>query len=962
MLKTTTETGDIGVYSVRPSRSASHARAPLQPKSNSAANVLARSMSVNATDNIHFRDDRRGLPSYRDTTSEIISLYGHRSRRGPHSRSPEDPAPRSYSLTSCSSRYPSDQKSTRTWDSRSSGGSGGVLARPRSPYPYHTRLKRPGVRPSSPALTMDGSIDYTRMVEIDRPSYRTVHRSYNRPYPPNPPRQPYPLPRHRPFIDGYMPRSPPGDAEAFALSRHGSAATPCHPLWASRDRDQADNRSSDQSAGVSSITSIVQMYGPPPPQPAVPQPPLARNGSFYYDYSEDFQVPTMTVPCEPVSPMPSRVRSMARSTVLDDGCEPGPSGRRSTDEATDNEDSSLSPLTTTHFRESKEHPPETLVSAEGVIQEVSVEVSPQAGTLITDKTEIPRVVASDNPAPGSSPIGAEEAATHAAGDMDSEEDVKIIVDAAVRVEDQTEESSVIDGIDRSDSTTTASEPSLASKQSEPQCPDTGDSVENAMPESPSVMPETPSAVTDSPASRDSKSTKRDSEILATPSENARRRSNVYSLQPGLLDLKTFVQDLDDAGLLHDTDVSGSYFNNSSFSNTPVKMKQGADVHAVLARTKKVLEAEADRITGYRDAGKPALPSAVSRLKTNAISDRRQSTDGASSVILAPLPVSPARQLRLRSSVSKLMKALPPFPDTPDSSKLQPAGNTVAEHQLPDLPPVPRLSLSGGPGPAVFTSVPVKADNVDKTTPAGASHKKSSNDLYGDMWDMHFRKSDDRGAAVVGRKSVNEIGPDMLHQAEEDMHANDGFSGQSANVAQPMSQRGKLKSSTMRSRPVGRDRVAQLNSIPQARGTSLDTSRTTFRAPPVPSKDPINIQATQQTSSACHDVRTPRGLRKRLSDFKIQLTESRHRAADWSSPGTQVHENGEIIGVAVPVTSSAGSPESGGHKSNSNSATDDASARGLRYKISRWMKSAKHAVNACKRLSSSTAGTSVDTDF
>jgi hypothetical protein len=174
MLKTTTETGDIGVYSIRPSRSSSRSRTPMHPRASSRGSVLARSMSMNAPERRYPRDDRRRLPSHRDTTSEIISLYGsngQRSMLGSHSRSPEDPGPRSYSLTSCSSRHMSDQKSTGTWDSRSSGGSGGILARPRSPYPYHTRLKRPGIRPSSPALTSDGSIDYSRMVEIDRPSY-----------------------------------------------------------------------------------------------------------------------------------------------------------------------------------------------------------------------------------------------------------------------------------------------------------------------------------------------------------------------------------------------------------------------------------------------------------------------------------------------------------------------------------------------------------------------------------------------------------------------------------------------------------------------------------------------------------------------------------------------------------------------------------------------------------------------
>jgi len=175
MLKTTTETGDIGMYSIRPSRSSSRARTPLHPPAAAVGHVLARSMSMKAPERRHFRDDRRVLPSNRDTTSEIISLYGsiggQRSVPGSFSRSPDDPGPRSYSLTSCSSRHMSDQKSTGTWDSRSSGGSGGVLARPRSPYPYHTRLKRPGVRPSSPAMTMDGNIDYSRMVEVDRPSY-----------------------------------------------------------------------------------------------------------------------------------------------------------------------------------------------------------------------------------------------------------------------------------------------------------------------------------------------------------------------------------------------------------------------------------------------------------------------------------------------------------------------------------------------------------------------------------------------------------------------------------------------------------------------------------------------------------------------------------------------------------------------------------------------------------------------
>lgn len=174
MLKITTETGDIGVFSMGPSQSNSRMRTPYHPTMGPGRGLPSRTMSMDTAGRRHLRDDRRGLPSYRDTTSEIISMYGpNRDNSGPgsFSRSLDDAGPRSYSLTSCSSRLLSDQKSTGTFDSRSSGGDEGFLARPRSPYSYHTRLKRPGVRPISPALTSDGIIDYSRMVEIDRPSY-----------------------------------------------------------------------------------------------------------------------------------------------------------------------------------------------------------------------------------------------------------------------------------------------------------------------------------------------------------------------------------------------------------------------------------------------------------------------------------------------------------------------------------------------------------------------------------------------------------------------------------------------------------------------------------------------------------------------------------------------------------------------------------------------------------------------
>lgn len=102
-------------------------------------------------------------------------MYGSESQRSASSSLPafEDYGQRSYSMTSCSSRPGPRHKSHGVMQNQG----GGSLQRPRSPFPYPTRLKRPGVRLSSPALTEHG-IDYSRMVGIDRVSYvgAFIHR------------------------------------------------------------------------------------------------------------------------------------------------------------------------------------------------------------------------------------------------------------------------------------------------------------------------------------------------------------------------------------------------------------------------------------------------------------------------------------------------------------------------------------------------------------------------------------------------------------------------------------------------------------------------------------------------------------------------------------------------------------------------------------------------------------------
>lgn len=163
MLRKTTETGNIGIFSIgkpkgiRPRASLGDLRRPLRSFSRRSGLSPAQ-------------DDRRQLPSYRDSTSEIISMYGsenysNKSVLGTLSPPWDDCGHRSYSMTTCGSKgyfMPRHIGHQQIADFHSKG------QRPRSPYPYPTRLARPGVRPSSPALTENGLVDYSRMVEINR--------------------------------------------------------------------------------------------------------------------------------------------------------------------------------------------------------------------------------------------------------------------------------------------------------------------------------------------------------------------------------------------------------------------------------------------------------------------------------------------------------------------------------------------------------------------------------------------------------------------------------------------------------------------------------------------------------------------------------------------------------------------------------------------------------------------------
>jgi hypothetical protein len=73
MLKKTTETGDIGLFSISPVRSTSASHVPRRPRAG-WAEVITEPSPISSVEALDLIDDRRSLPSYRDSTSEIVSL------------------------------------------------------------------------------------------------------------------------------------------------------------------------------------------------------------------------------------------------------------------------------------------------------------------------------------------------------------------------------------------------------------------------------------------------------------------------------------------------------------------------------------------------------------------------------------------------------------------------------------------------------------------------------------------------------------------------------------------------------------------------------------------------------------------------------------------------------------------------------------------------------------------------
>lgn len=154
MLKNTTETGEVGPFSTRPSRfPQSMPRTILTQNVVGQQYVHQRSSSKQYHGDIQHNLSASHPGNY--SPSGLASVHVTQSQRSyqTSSRDPISEDDRSYSIAR-SSHTNRSVPSPRLHSSHRFQAQGDMQgARPRSPYAYPTRLKRPGYRPSSPAYS-----------------------------------------------------------------------------------------------------------------------------------------------------------------------------------------------------------------------------------------------------------------------------------------------------------------------------------------------------------------------------------------------------------------------------------------------------------------------------------------------------------------------------------------------------------------------------------------------------------------------------------------------------------------------------------------------------------------------------------------------------------------------------------------------------------------------------------------
>ncbi|KAK3329614.1 hypothetical protein B0H66DRAFT_32151 [Apodospora peruviana] len=1028
MLKTTTETGDIGTFSIKSSRSSGTVSGPFRSRPGFGdVGWQRRPSRSNGADPRPFRDDRRRLPCYRDTTSEIISMYGSGSQRSASSSlSPpfDDVGQRSYSMTSSSSRALPSKKSSGTMKSQYSGS---LLQRPRSPFPYPTRLKRPGMRPSSPAWTENGGVDYTRMVEIDRFSHRTVPGPYIPPYSRYGRRPPLTVSRFD--ANRSVPSLP--TYNIMAGQQYCSGQAPSVPtIWGSSFRGRLDSSTSDRNMRSSGLTSIIDMYRPSSCAPSTQSYPdsTQHGGTFYYDYSEDFDYVSEHVAplTDPLAPIPTRAAGMRRPMVLDEAC-----NLRFRDSYQQNltallhipfpGDTFLS-QTATEAREEPQSLPVVQNSQEPLYKGSAV----QAEAERTDLEMLSGVTFEPNSATYHLQLSTDE---QQPGSGSNVVDDRFQTPLAHAVQGITE--SVDDDCDL----TIPEKPTAfnqgtalsACKESSRQVP-----VDQSSVASQGIFQERLQHVEVPARSRSQPSSIQRSlslscvkkESVASTFSSHPHRSKFYSFEPGLSDLASLVLCRDKASSLSiRDDMSDSYSVAGCSTGKTTNKPSGRHPHQTLRLEPDAQPTPSKGAQGSFGGSNNDVPDhgrafAVANISTSQLpgpseSDAPSSQNGSATPILSPQPISPARRLRLQNSVPELMKALPPLPGTAKSEHCV-ENNTFNGLDLSMRFSPLDLSCVSTPKSMLVETSPIEMSNNRPRCEYGKKCGRNGMETYGSTEQKSGTRLDGFPRAVLPSvfspadllpRPEDDSSPVLTEYSENPTHtkSNNGRlklkvsrgalvkareeSGSSTrDIIVPPSQSWQEGSSKQFQRTVHNDyRQASINTgsgiftrnyRPSWEGCNEErafigshppATRFTRQVPADSGRYQDGTLASPQktlnaaSEASLSDVRSslsdgsiasgkpPQGLRKRVSDLRIRLAESRLWSAESVSPKEGTRRNIENISTASNVTSTLGPvtadlgcqvPVSTAGQDND---TRQSQQKGFKGRMSKWMKKVRQAV-------------------
>jgi len=274
MLRSTTETGDVGQFSTKPPRVTTFSTRLSPASSKTRATPGKHRHPAPYYNGLHgYSGHHDGESPHQGTTTSNGSGFHGQGRRGPH-RMPSFEDYQSYSITQGS--YNSHGLNSRHHYANSHNRSRADLHndRPHSPFAYPTRLKRPGYRPSSPALSeLNKSMAGYGQGPVYDPSSRTTSPSsaYNVNRTPSPFR--YIVDRSDPNLLHYPPYLGTEPKRNRSLST--SSTRPSTPKPSASVKSKASSTRVQQKK---SVTNGIWLH--PQSSPVSP---------IFYDYTEDFE-------------------------------------------------------------------------------------------------------------------------------------------------------------------------------------------------------------------------------------------------------------------------------------------------------------------------------------------------------------------------------------------------------------------------------------------------------------------------------------------------------------------------------------------------------------------------------------------------------------------------------------------------------------------------------------------------